>query len=124
MKEFRTEQEELAWFVGLVEGEGSFHISNGSPGFSLRMTDRDVMERTQLVLAAWGIPTNVRPYQHHQPKKDGTPRKLAWDIQICREVYLEHIIEMCIPYFSDKKYSDCNRLMDLINSKRKARINK
>ena len=36
---------DLAWLGGLLEGEGSFMLRNGSPVIALQTTDRDVLHR-------------------------------------------------------------------------------
>lgn len=36
---------EIAWVTGLLEGEGTFQMSGRSLTVSVRMTDRDIIER-------------------------------------------------------------------------------
>ena len=36
---------DVAWAAGLIEGEGSFMISKGSPCIQVQMTDGDAVER-------------------------------------------------------------------------------
>ncbi len=61
---------DIAWLAGLVEGEGSFHMSTRSIAIILTMTDRDVVERAATLL-------NGRVYKLAQPHV-GRPRKQAW----------------------------------------------
>jgi hypothetical protein len=36
---------DIAWLGGLIEGEGSFNDSKGSPNIELQMTDRDTLRK-------------------------------------------------------------------------------
>lgn len=61
---------ELAWLGGLLEGEGSFGIKNGSPRIQLAMTDKDVVDRAAKI---FGVPV-----EHSVPRKDGY--KQVWRV--------------------------------------------
>jgi len=115
---FKTDDEELAWFIGLVEGEGSLFVrADGRPGFSLKMTDRDVILKAQGLLGSWGISVSVRESQSTTPKLDGSLRKLAWKIETGNADYLQVIISMCYPYFSTKKQDDSLRVLDALKNR-------
>lgn len=45
MIRFETDALELAWIVGIIEGEGSIGYSKGSVLIQIASTDRDVVER-------------------------------------------------------------------------------
>lgn len=117
MKEFSSEEEQLAWFIGLVEGEGCFTIDKGQSCprgagvFRLKMTDRDVVEKARLYLGSLGIPLNMRAPQPSL-KRNGEPSgKTAWTIGTNKASCLKIIIDQCYPYFSEKKQSDCDRVL-------------
>lgn len=42
---------DIAWLAGLLEGEGSFGITNGSPWIQFQSTDKDVVQRAALILS-------------------------------------------------------------------------
>lgn len=113
MKSFDNEGEELAWFVGLIEGEGSFCVSTpqakeSRSQFYLGMSDLDVIERVRGILGSWGIDLNV----HQAPKdKRWKDPKQIYRITTPRASYLKTIIDKCYPYFSEKKQSDCDRVL-------------
>lgn len=57
---------ELAWFCGLFEGEGSFHISRGiAKGLQISMTDLDVLEKVQALLGGALSPATRREGKDH-----------------------------------------------------------
>lgn len=58
-------QREIAWLAGLLEGEGAFMDSKGTPMIALQMTDFDVLEKAAAVL---GIAV-----QGHNWKPKGKP---------------------------------------------------
>ncbi len=119
MQDFKTDEEELAWFVGLVEGEGSFHIrtenrtnkgrSQGS--FALKMTDRDVIQAAQATLKGWGIDLNMRLVVDDRRGKNGIQYKPCYCLASYRAEYLKIIIDKCYPFFSEKKQGDCDRVL-------------
>ena len=47
----RFTRENVLWFAGLFEGEGCFQLNTGrqSVGLCIKMTDRDVLEKAQLM---------------------------------------------------------------------------
>jgi hypothetical protein len=42
---------ELGWLVGILEGEGTFLMHNGSPRVAVEMCDKDTIDRLEIVLA-------------------------------------------------------------------------
>ena len=115
MRVFETEREELAWFVGLIEGEGSFHVTTYSSGthppqgrFCIQMTDMDVIERANAILLSWGIDLKIS-----KPKLDNRSKapKQLYRIQASRAAYIKIIIDKTYSYYSEKKQSDCDRVL-------------
>lgn len=119
MKEFSNEDPELAWFIGLVEGEGSFYVSvdRRSPqlrffgGFKLAMTDKDVVERARMYLQQLDIYLNMKSPTPSLKRNNEPSGKTLWAFQTRRVAYLKIIIDQCYPYFSEKKQSDCDRVL-------------
>lgn len=74
-------ESDLAWLVGILEGEGSFHASLvGHPGrykirprIELQMADKDIVNRAQRLLGG-----ALRGYQPNKRTKDGAPVKFMW----------------------------------------------
>lgn len=106
---------ELAWFIGLIEGEGSFHVRapqrrqpRGTGAFSLQMTDLDVVERVKTILSSWGIDRNIT-----QPRPDERFKKAKqpYMIETRRASYLKIIIGKTYDFYSEKKKSDCDRVL-------------
>ena len=75
---------DLYWLAGLFEGEGSIVYERQKDWkgcavkLQLTMTDEDVMRRAGAIM---DVPV-YGPYQPPVLKKDGTPRKMAWNISI------------------------------------------
>lgn len=127
----------LDWLAGLVEGEGSFCITQRaknrlqSPKFKIKMTDEDVIMWARERLAYHGIPLNIYIQAAGTHKLyivgEGVvsrPRKTSFEIATTKQDYVEIIISLLYPYFGEKKKADCDRVMELIRQKRKTRDNK
>lgn len=115
MKEFNSEAEELAWFVGLVEGEGSFNVYTNSgrwqrSRFEINMTDRDVIDRAANLLSSWGIIINKILVKNNKGR-DGRVTSIAYSIQVGKSSDVKVIIDKTYQYYSEKKQSDCDRVL-------------
>jgi len=62
---------QIAWLTGLLEGEGSFLMSQRAITIAVSMTDHDVIERAAAIL-------DGRVYTHYLP----APRKQLWSAQL------------------------------------------
>ncbi len=61
------EEIDIAWFAGLMEGEGSFIIREGKyPLMSMSLTDLDVLERVQKLIGGTIYKKTVRQ-EHYKP---------------------------------------------------------
>lgn len=61
---------DIAWVAGLLEGEGTFGVSNSnSPFFAIQMNDKDVLVKAQLIINA----KLYGPYRHKRGDKLDTP---------------------------------------------------
>src|SRR5262245_34520344 len=66
---------DIAWLAGILEGEASFSLRNGSPKIQMQSTDKDVVER---IAGIFGVPF------HDSPCKPCGPDhyKLVWGISV------------------------------------------
>ena len=83
----RLSRLDLGWLVGILEGEGCFHIPTGnrySPRVSVRMCDKDIVERAHRLTGATSSVVRVTR----------TPRKPAYDLNVTgpRAVALMRIV--------------------------------
>ena len=67
-----TQTKDIYWLAGLLEGDGSFSNSNGSPHIQLSMADVDVVKRAQRALRA----KRVRSYSRQ--RHDGRTGPTHW----------------------------------------------
>jgi hypothetical protein len=65
---------DIAWLTGLLEGEGSFLMSERSIAITVSMTDRDVIDRAATLLGG-------RVYKRSESRAP-RPRKPAWRAQV------------------------------------------
>lgn len=54
----KIQVKEIAWLAGLMEGEGSFFLSQNQPKMALLMSDEDIVSRAALLLGT----THRGPY--------------------------------------------------------------
>lgn len=60
----------IAWIAGLLEGEGTFGVSNThSPFLAVQMNDKDVLEQAQLIMDA----KLYGPYKHRRGDRYDLP---------------------------------------------------
>jgi len=85
---------EDAWAAGLFEGEGSITHSHGRPELSLKMTDKDVMDR----FCAWAECNHVREttqqQSHHKPC-------YRWRVGNQKDV--TRLLEKMLPFFGERR---------------------
>jgi hypothetical protein len=113
LEKFVSPTEERAWFIGLIEGEGSFYVEAGRKSakptgvFSLAMSDQDVIWRARYFLAKWydvylNVTTEEGRSEHH---------KRMFRIRTSRMASVDTIISFSYPHLSEKKQSDCDRVL-------------
>ncbi len=77
---------EIAWIAGLLEGEGSFVVSDRSLVIAVNMTDRDVIERATGLLGgntyARRCPAIERPRKQQWRAQVKGPRAAGWMMTI------------------------------------------
>lgn len=91
---------QIAWLAGLFEGEGCMSIAkNGGTRLTIRMTDRDVIERVNALLPGTKIqvvtPKPAKAYTN-QPKT-----QYAWRISNPDQV--RKILTMLLPHFGERR---------------------
>jgi hypothetical protein len=70
---------ELAWAIGLFEGEGCFSLVRGHPITQLKTTDPDVLERFAQIMDKNKIIGSVNgPYAHYGKKKAWRWQASGW----------------------------------------------
>ena len=79
------------------------------------MTDKDVVERLVEILKSWDVETNIgitHPTIYGRTlRRDGQPFKTQWRFQVRKANHLKTIIDKTYQYFSEKKQSDCDRVL-------------
>jgi hypothetical protein len=58
---------EIAWVAGLLEGEGTFGMSDRAICISINMIDRDIIERVGALLGGRVYGPHVRGSERHKP---------------------------------------------------------
>jgi hypothetical protein len=87
----------IAWAAGLIEGEGCFtwHSEGKHPYFLMDMTDRDVLEKFQLVFPF----VNLRGPYTHKNKPLNKPR---WRVDAFGSKAIQ-IMEAILPYMGKRR---------------------
>lgn len=100
---------EIAWFAGLMEGEGGFHLSNGKaapeyPRISLAMLDKDIVDR-----AAVFLHSNVTTYA--TPKGD----KLMYRCSSAKPEIIKPLLESIYPYLGERRKVQVDTMFAMFN---------
>lgn len=96
--------ENLAWLAGLLEGEGSFHISRKKDRpwqfhISLQMTDRDVVERARVIAGVGGAVTRGDRAKHY-PNKGW---KDIWHFRVQATNETRALAEAILPLMGERR---------------------
>jgi hypothetical protein len=95
---------EIAWLSGIIEGEGSF-CSKTSLAIQVVMTDKDVIERMQMITGLGRIYV-VRPRaEHHKP---------AWMWSVQRRAHIRLIINAILPWLGSRRTIAANKLLNRV----------
>jgi len=99
MKNSPTESQ-WAWVSGILEGEGYFNIrplrkQYLSPCITVRMTDKDIIERLFLIT---GVGSINGPYRENDRK-----RKPIWDWRVGNREDVKWILVNCLPWFGQRR---------------------
>lgn len=107
---------DLGWLVGIIEGEGSMHISKTTtqagnpreqPWLTVNMTDEDTINRLREVTGIGGVrPLKVQPN-----------RKPQWLWSVSSIPQLAWILPQIIPHLSIRRRYQASRVMELVGVK-------
>lgn len=97
---------DLAWFCGLFEGEGSFHIARGkAKGLQITMTDLDVLEKVQKIFGgALSAASRVNGKEHW---------KDAWRWSLSSEPSYV-LIQQMVPYLGARRRARAEETLALL----------
>lgn len=117
MINFPSEPEDFAWLVGILEGEGTFYISQmGSPALSgqrywlprirVKMTDSDVITRVHRIA---GIGRLNGPYTYGD-------RKPFWQWEVTNKSDAQKFLSRVKPYLSTRRQEQAQAVLDQLLS--------
>lgn len=91
----------IAWFAGLFDGEGCIHIAkNGNVRLTVRMTDRDLIERINALFPTTSKIGAVTPKpglpHHRQPKT-----QYAWNVGQSERI--SEILTLILPWLGARR---------------------
>src|SRR2546423_1079437 len=94
----------IAWLAGLFEGEGCMSIAkNGGTRLTIRMTDRDVIERVNAMFPCTNIQI-VRQGPSHWKTQYG------W--RISNPVKVREILTLLLPWFGERRATKARALLN------------
>lgn len=99
---------DLYWLAGLLEGEGSFHISsdeNPRPTISLHMTDEEPVRR-----AASLMEISNRVYKR-PPSKDSFGKKDVWYISLTGAKEVAHLCRLIRSIMSPRRQTQIDAVL-------------
>ena len=109
-----TQTPEVVWFAGLFEGEGSMHIAkNGGTRLSIRMTDRDVVERVHAL-----FPCTTIQVVHPKPAKAGYSQpqtQYAW--RISDPARVRDILTLILPWLGERRTKRAQEVLAHLDSR-------
>jgi hypothetical protein len=95
-----VDTQQLAWFAGLFEGEGNIAIAkNGGTRLTIRMTDRDIIERVAELFPVQSIQVVVpKPARagYSQPKT-----QYAW--RVSDPARVREILQLILPWLGQRR---------------------
>jgi hypothetical protein len=105
---------EIAWLAGLFEGEGSISIAkNGGTRLTIRMTDRDIIEKVDAIFPCTRIqtvtPKPARGYTN-QPKT-----QYAWRISDPERV--REILVLILPWLGKRRSDRAREVLDHLETR-------
>lgn len=95
---------DIAWAAGVIEGEGTFGISNEHVlSVTVRMTDKDVVERLHSILGG----------RFYGPYKEVSRNKPIYTWALRRREELIPVLREILPFMGDRRTA---RIMELLDS--------
>lgn len=111
MTPFSDDREEIAWAIGIIEGEGWIGSHNRAqiPRIEVSMTDHDVIERLRNFLG--GTINSVKPRKpHHKP---------AWRWVHSRKTFTYLLLAEIQEHMSERRAQRITEVLDRYDSRRK-----
>jgi len=104
---------ELAWVAGILEGEGTFRVTDaGSTQVTAEMADLDVLQKIQRVLG-FGTIGNER--------KRGENRRTTWTFCVSGRRDIEQLLNAILPYMGERRTKQIATVLGYIRVMRKMR---
>ncbi len=112
--------EDIAWFTGLFEGEGSVHIdknggdakSRGCGCLVIAMTDKDTIEK---VRKTTGVGAVQGPYK---PNTSYGGKKQIWRWRVRGSDAVQTLIELMLPRLSLRRTQQAKEVLDYLETGR------
>lgn len=106
---------EIAWFAGLMEGDGTFQMAqNGSknkssvtPRMRISMLDRDIIERAAKILKS-----TITTY----PTPKGN--KMMFSASSAKASIVEPLLKSMYPYMGERRKEQINKMLTYYNNRR------
>jgi hypothetical protein len=96
---------DMSWAAGLFEGEGCISMrSSGASGLSIKMTDKDVLERFREVVGRGSI------YEISWYEKNGHKPQWRWEATSYSD--MEYIIGEFLPYLGSRRKEKAVHALD------------
>lgn len=96
--------EETAWVAGILEGEGSFRARYSGPCISVRMTDRDVVERLHELISG---STLCGPYVRNGARS----RKPIWNLNVTAKKAVVDLCEQIRPWMMERRRAQMDAML-------------
>lgn len=107
--------EEVAWFAGLFEGEGTLSrcrpLSNSAWRMSMRMTDEDIIERVHKV---WGGQMYSEGIRGHDPKMKNV--KPSWLWQLGSQSAINEVVRTIYPFMGIRRRAKMDEFLVYFDS--------
>lgn len=104
---------EIAWFAGLLEGEGSFGYypdkrcpSTGKVIIQFESTDKDIIEKVHSLFGG-------RYWDSDYPSKPSHYKK-SWRWAVTSKKEVREIIKMVYPYLGNRRKTKCDEVLEKI----------
>jgi hypothetical protein len=99
---------DLAWLVGILEGEGNFSPNKKPqpPRVTVRMTDKDVIEKVAKLFGNKKIYEDRKYKDHH---------KQAYQTYMAKPIELRVFLPIILPYMSERRQEQIRLCIDRLN---------
>lgn len=99
----------IAWLAGLFEGEGNMSIAkNGGTRLTIRMTDRDVIEKVDAIFPSTKIQIVDQGPAHWK-------RQYAW--RISQPDTVREILNLLLPWFGERRAAKAREVLNHLDNR-------